>query len=492
LAEGQLSLASKDAALELSSELGLCWDGGPCIDPSRGGSLEAKVRNYQLATLAPLLRSVASDIRGPVNGFMALGWDPADAKGKRKTRLRADAIVTGGSVTLSGGVGSIQCADLRAFGRDEGTLHLDFSGCARQREPNLWASADVRLNGPLPERIDAELRFDHFPVSYQGVVLGTAAVDRKAHDGPRLSKSPIKVAVNLAGTQRSVEANIPALDFELPTKDDTRLVDLSDDPAIHVTETRAAPAETTESDESSPWSVTVRLGNKVSLQQAAGLGLPAAMRVPVTGSLSMSPDGLLDGSIILTEGGVVPQLGQVFRLKRGSVRFAHQAVNDGVLNIEASTRTVDGVVVDLYVSGTVQKPVIRFQSDPPRSESDIVALLLGLQGSNTASSTGQQGQDLRGSATALAMNQLLRGSALGGFQFGSGQTHSGDSVSTVSVRALDTVWIEGRTVRSTTQRAANSGVQSSGVIDWRFARGFSFRTQLGNISGLELRWSHRY
>jgi hypothetical protein len=90
------------------------------------------------------------------------------------------------------------------------------------------------------------------------------------------------------------------------------------------------------------------------------------------------------------------------------------------------------------------------------------------------------------------MNQLLRGSALAAFQFGAGQTHQGDSVSTVSMRASNTVWLEGRTVRSSTQRAQSSGVQSSGVIDWRFARGFSLRTQLGNISGLELRWSHRY
>ena len=90
------------------------------------------------------------------------------------------------------------------------------------------------------------------------------------------------------------------------------------------------------------------------------------------------------------------------------------------------------------------------------------------------------------------MNQLLRGSPLAGVQFGAGQTHKGDSVSTVSVRASNTVWLEGRTVRSSTQRAANTAVQSSGVIDWRFARGFSLRTQLGNISGLELRWSHRY
>ena len=356
-------------------------------------------------------------------------------------------------------------------------LRLTLTGCARSNRPNLRAKADVLWNGPVPERINAELRFDRVPLSYDGVVLGTAKVDDKA--------APIQLNVNLAGAQRSVEVSIPALEFELPTKDDTNLVDLAADPAIQVTEARTAPESSAETAPSSPLSVSVRLGRAVSLRQAG-------MRVPVTGTLTRSADGLLDGSIILPEGGVVPQLGQLFRLKRGSIRFEHQAVKDGILSIEASTRTADGVVVDLYVSGTMENPLIRFQSDPPRSESDIVSLLLGVQGSNTATSSSQKGQDPRGSATALAMNQLLRGSALAGVQFGAGQTRGGDSVSTVSVRAGNSVWLEGRTVRSTTQRAASSGAQSSGVVDWRFARGFSLRTQLGNISGLELRWSHRY
>ncbi|HEY0466998.1 MAG TPA: translocation/assembly module TamB domain-containing protein, partial [Polyangiaceae bacterium] len=478
LAEAQLSIARADTTLDVAGEVGLCWNGSPCVDKTRGGSLDAKVRNYQLATVAPLLRSVASDLRGLVNGFITVAWDPADATGKRKTRLRADATVTRGSMMLVGGTGSLQCAELVARAKDTDALNLNFAGCARSNRPNLKAKADVLWNGPVPERVDAELlEVTRVPVSFEGVLLGTASVDPKAR--------PIQLNVDLSGAQRTIQASIPALDFELPTKDDTRLVDLTEDPAIHVTDAIAPPPLPTDEGASSPWLVSVELGRAVSIKQPG-------MRVPVTGTLTQTPAGLLDGSIILPEGGVVPQLGQLFRIKGGSVRFEHQAVKDGVLNIEATTRTVDGIVVELYVSGTVEKPVVRLRSDPPRSENDIVALLLGVQASDTATTNGQQGADLRGSATALAMNQLLRGSAFAGLQFGAGQTHKGDSVSTVSVRATNTVWLEGRTVRSSTQRAANSAVQSSGVIDWRFARGFSLRTQVGNISGLELRWSHRY
>ena len=498
LAQAELKLAGADSTLEVSGEIGLCWANGPCIDPKRGGSVDAKVRKYQLATLAPLLRSVASDIRGPVNGFVTIAWEPADKTGKRKTRLRADAIVDGGSVILSAGAGSFQCAKLRALGDDTNVLKLTVSACARSTRTNLWANADVAFNGLLPEHVTAllytkdpeskepERKGGKVPVTFDGVVLGSATVHKA---------KPIRVLVELAGEQRVIEAHIPALEFELPAKDETSLVDLTEDPAIVITDAKVPPALEDELSERTPWKISVHLGNRVVITQP-GIRIGEAattLSVPVTGSLTQNPDGLLDGSIILPEGGTVPQLGQIFRLKRGSVRFSHQALKDGALNIEASTRTADGVVVELYASGTIEKPVIRLRSDPPRSENDIVALLLGLQGSDTVSSSGQKkGTELRGSATALAMNQLLRGSALAAFQFGAGQTHKGDSVSTVSMRASNTVWFEARTVRSSTQRAQSSGVQSSGVIDWRFARGFSLRTQLGNISGVELRWSHRY
>jgi hypothetical protein len=497
LAQAELTVSGADSTLEVSGEVGLGWANGPHIDSERGGSVDAKVRNYQLATLAPLFRSVASDVRGPINGFVTVAWEPADETGKRKTRLRADAVVDGGSVILSAGAGSFQCAKLRALADDTNVLKLTVSACARSNRTNLWANADVAWNGLLPERVTALLytkdpagkkqpsgEGGKLPVTFDGVVLGSATVNKA---------KPIRVIVDLAGERRAIEANIPALEFELPVKDDTSLVDLSEDPAILITDAKVPPELAGGQSESTPWQVSVHLGNAVVITQPGmRVAGAATFSVPVTGSLTQGPDGLLDGNIVLIEGGTVPQLGQIFRLKRGNVRFSRQPLKDGALSIEASTRTAEGVVVELYVSGTIEKPVIRLRSDPPRSENDIIALLLGVQGSDSVNTNGQKGADLRGSATALAMNQLLRGSALAAFQFGAGQTHQGDSVSTVSMRASNTVWLEGRTVRSSTQRAQSSGVQSSGVIDWRFARGFSLRTQLGNISGLELRWSHRY
>src|SRR4029078_10624486 len=105
----------------LTSELGFEWHGGaPRIDPRRGGSVEAEVRNYELASLAPLLRAFVSDVRGPLNGFASLGFGPEDATGKRKTALRANASVSDGAFRLTTGAGGNEGAETRPLSRGRG------------------------------------------------------------------------------------------------------------------------------------------------------------------------------------------------------------------------------------------------------------------------------------------------------------------------------------------------------------------------------------
>ncbi len=154
----------------------------------------------------------------------------------------------------------------------------------------------------------------------------------------------------------------------------------------------------------------------------------------------------------------MPQLGQIFRLKRGSVRCSHQALKDGALSIEASTRTADGVVVELYVSGTIEKPLIRLRGNPPRSAKRHrrAAARRQRQRHREHEWAPRRGAPRQCDGTGDESIASWLGACR--IQFGAGQTHKGDSVSTVSVRASNTVWFEARAVRSSTQRAQSSGV----------------------------------
>jgi hypothetical protein len=134
---------------------------------------------------------------------------------------------------------------------------------------------------------------------------------------------------------------------------------------------------------------------------------------------------------------------------------------------------------------------VSFHSDPPRSEDEIVAVLLGVQSNTVYKPSRNESRQMSRTAMALAMNRLLKDSALSGLQFGAGETGEGDTVSTVSLRVGSKVWFEGRSVRGS-KTSVNPSDRVSGVVDWRFAPTWSLRSQLGEVSGVELRWSLRY
>jgi TamB, inner membrane protein subunit of TAM complex len=472
-ADARLDVGGSEAKLGLSTEFGLSLGaGGPTLDPTQGGKVRASVQNYRLETFAPFVQSVASDIEGPLNGFIALTWGPADAAGQHKTKLTANASVSGARLTLAGGGGSVRNVELRALADGGSVLRVAFSGSARSERPNLSGKADITWDGFAPRRIDADLRVQNFPLSYQGILYGTATIDQK--------ERPLHLGLELGAKEPRLEIELPTIEITLPNTEDTQLVELTPDPAVTVVDAKTAPKPAHDAGSSS-LGLSLRLGAGVRLKRSGLL-------VPVSGSLSRGADGRLDGTLVVSEGGVVPALGQVFRLKRGTVSFKQQDIKDGALALEASTRVADGTVIDLSIGGTVEKPVLSFRSDPPRTENEIVALLLGVQPDDNSAG---QSQDLGSSAAAFALNRLLSGSPLASLQFGAGQSRTGEAINTVSVRAGNTVWLEGRTVRAS-QTMMGEETKTSGVVDWRFARGFSLRTQLGNVSGVEMRWSHRY
>ena len=431
------------------------------------------MRNFELASLQPLMRGTASRVSGKLNGHVELGWGAREAKGKPSTTLRANVAVTDGTASLVAGGGLIQRIDVQALAEPDGSLRVTFSGAARSRKPNVKATAALRLDGPRLKRFDAKLELDKFPLIYDGVLMARATSG---------SRAPIEIGVVSADEGQTIDVHIPAVDIALPKTSSQSLIGLDDDGSIEVSDAPVDPEIARRAKKSTGGTTTlkVRLGKKVHIKQGN-------MDVPVSGAISVGPDGKMTGSITFPQGGVVPMLGQIFRIRRGAVTFKNQDVGEGILAIQAWTRASDGTVVDVNVSGTVQEPVIVLSSDPPRSEDEIVALLLGIQ----SNGEGGEDSDLSHVAMALAMNKLVEDSMLSGLQFGGGETSSGDSVSTVTMRVNSKVWFEGRTVRGS-QTSVNPDERVSGVVDWRFAPSWSLRTQLGQVSGVEIRWSLRY
>lgn len=476
-AQAMLSTAEGRSSLELLADARLVsTKDGSRLDPTRGGMLRATVRDFDVASVAPLLRSVATRVGGMLNGRAELSWGATRPSDKPTTSLRANATLAHGSINPVVGGGLIQDIDVRALAEGDEPLRLSFSGAARSHEPNLKGTALLRFDGPHLQRLDAGVEVSAFPLLYDGVLVGRATT------GPR---TPIEASIADTDGGQAIDIRIPAVEVELPSLTNKSLIALDADKSIDVTDAEVDHAEAQpKTGGGTGTRIAVELGKRVLVKRGA-------LDVPLGGSLEVAPDGRLTGSITIRQGGVVPALGQLFRIRRGEVRFEGQAADEGTLAIQAWTRVADGTVIDLDVSGTVHDPVVRFHSDPPRSEEEIVALLLGIQNETVYNVSRSEGQQMGRTAMALAMNRLLRDSALSGLQFGAGETGEGEAVSTVSMRVGSKVWLEGRSIRGS-ETSVNQTERVSGVVDWRFAPTWSLRSQLGGVSGVELRWSLRY
>jgi autotransporter translocation and assembly factor TamB len=389
--------------------------------------------------------------------------------------LRANATVQNGTASLVAGGGLLQDIDAQILADGDGPLKLVFRAAARSRQPNIKGTASVRFEGPHFKRLDTELELTSFPLLYDGILMGRATTPSGARK--------LAIVIDAQESGQVIDVFVPAVEVKLPESDDKKLIQLDDDPAVKVADAPRDPeAQLGAAGAGGRTTLKVRLGKSVVVKRGA-------LEVPVGASLTLSPEGRFTGTVTFPPGGVVPAVGQVFRISRGSVTFKNQDVKDGKLAVEASTRVADGTLVELNVSGSVRAPEVRFRSDPPRSQGEIVAALLGIQTETNTNSKG--GEQLGRTAMALAMNRLLEGSPLSTLQFGAGETSEGEAVSSVSMRVANKVWLEGRTVKGS-NTSINPDERVSGVVDWRFAPSWSLRTQLGDISGVELRWSLRY
>jgi len=473
-AEASFRVSNGRSTLELLGRAGIVsLERGLAVDTAQNGMVRATAEDFDLGPFGLLARGTATRVGGRLNGRAEIDWGASTA-GKAATTLRANATVRDATVSLVAGGGLIQKVEAQALADGDGPLRLTFSGAARSRQPNVEGTAELRFAGPRFKRLDAKVALDGFPLLYDGVLMGRASTTPNA---PKLA-----VAIIAGESGQTVEVEVPAITVKLPESSDKQLIALEDDPAIAVADTAIDP-EVERAAANGPGTTTlkVRLGDRVVVKRDA-------LEVPVRATLSMAPDGKLTGTLRLQQGGVVPALGQTFRIARGTVTFKNQDVKAGSLAIETSTRAADGTLIELSVSGTVGAPLVTFRSDPPRPKNEIIALLLGIQADSTSTSDGEQ---LGRTAMALAMNRLVEGSVLSALQFGAGETSEGEAVSSVSMRVGSKVWLEGRTVKGS-NTSVNPDERVSGVVDWRFAPSFSLRTQLGDISGVELRWSLRY
>jgi len=116
----------------------------------------------------------------------------------------------------------------------------------------------------------------------------------------------------------------------------------------------------------------VRLVNAPNLMLETSLtkGMQAQVDLRLRGSPAKP---VLLGTVSVTQG-ELNFFGTTYDITRGTVSFFNTARIEPVLALDLET-TVRAVIVNMNITGTIEKPNITYRSDPPLQTSDIIALL---------------------------------------------------------------------------------------------------------------------
>jgi autotransporter translocation and assembly factor TamB len=273
----------------------------------------------------------------------------------------------------------------------------------------------------------------------------------------------------------------------LPRSSGRAVLSVDDNPDIDVQQPLREPLRTSKS-AGPAWQLAFDLANKVRVTRAD-------MEIPLRGRpvIDLGEKTTVRGDLELEPGGRAQLLGKGFVIESGEVHFDTADPADPHLRVLASWRAPEGTTVYVEVGGTVRQATLRLESDPALSQADIQALLLG-----GGTSEGGQAQAAGLGYGADFVGQLLADTPLQRVELrtSAGTTADAQSYSTYSaaVPVSENVWVElAYKSMDTSGGAVEQRDAASAIIDWRFKRDWSLRTEAGTVgTGVDMLWQYRY
>lgn len=487
--DGSIRLDQVDGFLETRAHFGSRWgrDLVPSIDASVPGMASLSAKQLRAAILLPFLAGSFSSLDGRIDANATLQID-AGAKGVRPQ----------GTVSLNNGT-----FEMARFGTEfhdaRATLTLTPDGVVKLQDAvahgvsgSVEAAASARFDGLGLTGARATLQMpakDPLPLVFDGIQMG-------ALDGR------IDLAADRVGQGLNVDVNVPAAHVQLPTGSTSLDVQqLGDVDGVQVGVRRSAsefvPISLDASREEhgdraaqrkAPTRIAVKLGSDVHVSRGADLDV----RLEGQPTITLTDETTVSGQIRMPPGGSIEVQGQRFEIQNGSVTFVGPDPSDPQVVLTAGWTAPDGTRVYADFIGPLKSAQVKLRSDPERSQTQILALLL----------SGEPG-DAAGAAGGVATQQLNQ--ALGGINRALHNLGLAGGISTkvdtsqinprpeVEVQiardiSLQVAWIIGAPPPGTNPDTALL------TLNWHFLRKWSLETTLGDqgTSIFDVVWQHRY
>jgi hypothetical protein len=470
---GQLDLDANDASfggsilLEFAPEQYL-----------RSAQVDINARNLEAGLLAPAVDAVFSRLNGNLDVQGRLAMSRAAANQKWDTHLDGLASLRQGNAHLQ--VLGLELQDIectlgaRSLG---GQNVLSLSGLkakARSSAHNVVGDASLTLAGLRVTNGEARLSIREFPFTLEGVTKGWGTGSAQA------------VLTRKAG-HMLVEVDVGQLTTRLPLDTIREAYDIEANPEFRILQLET---EITKSEASLPWVFLIDLGQRTRVVRGKLQLLVAGKpRIDIGERVSLS------GTLTLLPGGRIQAMSKPFVIEHGTISLNPADTENPTVDVRAAWRAPDGVTI--YASGHgPYKDLndVELSSDGGLSREEIWERITG-SSSSVAAGTGEESSDPGAAgglnAAAFGVNELL-GDTLRDVELRIDPSESASYGA--AVRVTDRLWFEGRYQRDET--AASIGGPSNivtGAFDYRFARKWSLRSELGNAGGtFDLLWQHRY
>jgi hypothetical protein len=481
----------------MRARAGCTWKNGtvPSIDPASPLELALDTTRFSLRPLGAFVDRWVQHLRGKID-----------------TQLRAKVGSLAHGTTWSlGGVVHLREGNMLplAIGREMKQIEID-----AKFDPNVariervsaeigagrfTGTALLDLAGVVLERGHAELhvpRRQSIPLTAEGVSYGTIWGDVFAES--ESTADEIHIAVRA-----------PTLRLELPPQRTSQLESLKDNPAVAVLQPLGPPEQP--SIGGGPGAplptravLTFELGENVGIsREDMKIELQSA-DPPARPTLTL-PEERLEGAIRIL-GGRVPVAGRVFRIEHGVVSFSGTDLGDPALDIDAVYEGAEasGTRINVHVGGSAKNIKLALTSSPPKSESELLAILAfgePTSGSAPATPTPQGGAGTTaGAATAAAgvgsailttgINQLLSQSVL---PIRTSLATGASTTAAASLELTERVRFEYIRLLGTTLYGQPQDVNQF-ALDWRFQPRWLLRTVVGDrgTTTLDVLWNRWY
>jgi translocation and assembly module TamB len=467
----------------------------PEVDPKEPLDVYFSAKDLRAAVLYPLLfRKIFAYFDGRLNGTVHYHQDAAGG-------TLAQSV--DGSFDLKDGVFQIPEVG-QEFRNASATIFVTKRGqvdvtnvSAQGASGRLTASGKINLKGLSFVDGEGEARVaknEAVPLTLEGVPLGEAWGTLFLH-AKKADDHTVKLDID-----------VPTFHTDLPESSARDVQRLDDHPDIRVgvrgKDGALAPVllgvpQAHRSDDALLWKVTFFLGQDVRVRRGRNI------EIQVTGEpvVELSTETRVSGQIEL-RGGNVEVFGKPFEIEHGTARFDSDDASDPSVNVSARWEAPDGTRVFANFVGRLRTGKLTLRSEPPRPNSEVLALLLfggttddvaksreGLQQQAKSTDTGEW--VLGGAAVTTNVNKVL--SSVTPLDITTRVTSDAQSPTPeVAIRLSPKLTAE-FSYRTRTPAPFERQDRALITLDWRFRRNWSLETILGQqTTVLDLVWRYRY